>query len=52
VVELDENKTDKKWLDAVEKTEPIVREQKVGKKRFSDIKRIDKNNFSTSKLSI
>jgi len=42
VVELDENRTVKKWLNAVEKTEPVVREEKVGTRRFSDIK----NKFS------
>jgi hypothetical protein len=39
VVELDENRTVKKWLNAVEKTEPVVREEKVGTRRFSDIKK-------------
>jgi hypothetical protein len=39
VVELDENRTVKKWLTAVEKTEPVVQEEKVGTRRFSDIKK-------------
>lgn len=39
VVELGENRTVKKWLDAVEKTEPVVQEDKVGTRGFSDIKK-------------
>ena len=41
VVELDENRSVKKWLNAVEKVEavkPSIKENRTGTKRFSDIK--------------
>ena len=39
VVELEENRTVKKWLNAVEKIEPAIKESKVGTKKFAAIKK-------------
>jgi len=45
VVELDENRTVKKWLNAVEKTEPVIEEKKTGTKKFIDIKKKSNHNI-------